>query len=66
MTQRDIAIELEIDVKTLRNWKKHRPRLYDIVMKGFEVEQYANELKELYEKIQSIHVLDRESKQSSS
>ena len=65
MTKRDIAIELGINVKTLRNWEKHRPRLYDIVMKGFEVEQYANELKELYEKIQSIHVLDREAKQKS-
>ena len=42
---------------TLRNWKKHKPKLYEIVMKGFAFEEAvkkaqenADELKALEEK----------------
>ncbi|RBQ28243.1 hypothetical protein ACNSOS_02525 [Aliarcobacter vitoriensis] len=57
LTQQDIARILNITPMTLRNWKKDKPRLYEIVMKGFAFEeavkkaqQNADELKELEEK----------------
>lgn len=46
----------DIDPRTLRNWKKEKPYLYEIVMKGFAFEeavkkaqQNADELKALEE-----------------
>jgi hypothetical protein len=38
MTQRDMAGYLNIDVKTMRNWRKNKPNLYKIIMLGFGVE----------------------------
>lgn len=49
MTQRDKAIYLDIDVKTLRTWKKTRPHLYKIVMLGFAFEEAVKKSKENYE-----------------
>lgn len=57
MTQRDMAGQLNVATSTIRNWKKDKPRLYEIVMKGFAFEeavkkaqQNADELKELEKK----------------
>ena len=57
MTQRDMAGQLEVSTATLRNWKRHKPKLYEIVMKGFAFEEAvkkaqenADELKALEEK----------------
>lgn len=56
MTQRDMAGYLDITPVTLRNWRKEKPHLYEIVMKGFAFEeavkkaqQNADELKALQE-----------------
>jgi hypothetical protein len=56
MTQRDMAGLLKITPMTLRNWKKEKPKLYEIIMKGFAFEeavkkaqQNADELKALEE-----------------
>lgn len=56
LTQQDKARLLEIDPRTLRNWRKEKPYLYEIVMKGFAFEevvkkaqQNADELKALEE-----------------
>ncbi|MGE4418448.1 MAG: hypothetical protein AB7D38_01295 [Sulfurimonas sp.] len=56
MTQRDMAGFLDIDVKTIRNWRKNKPHLYEIIMKGFafdeavkKAQQNADELKALQE-----------------
>ncbi|MDD5373199.1 MAG: hypothetical protein PHO62_07205 [Sulfurimonas sp.] len=56
MTQRDMAGFLDIDVKTIRNWREKKPHLYEIIMKGFAFEevvkkaqQNADELKALEE-----------------
>ncbi|MDO8452965.1 MAG: hypothetical protein Q7S59_00170 [Sulfurimonas sp.] len=56
MTQRDMAGYLEISPVTLRNWRKEKLHLYEIVMKGFAFEeavkkaqQNADELKALEE-----------------
>ena len=56
MTQRDMAGILKVTPMTLRNWKKEKPYLYEIIMKGFAFEeavkkaqQNADELRALEE-----------------
>ena len=39
MTQRDMAWHLNITPVTLRNWRKNKPALYEIVMKGFAFDE---------------------------
>jgi hypothetical protein len=51
MTQRDKAIYLDITPVTLRNWKKHKPNLYKIVMLGFAFEEAVKQSKENYESL---------------
>ena len=46
MTQRDMAGQLEVATATLRNWKKHKPKLYEIVMKGFAFEEAVKKAQE--------------------
>ena len=57
MTQRDMAGYIGVATATIRNWKKDKPKLYEIVMKGFAFEEAlkkaqenADELKALEEK----------------
>ena len=57
MTQRDMAGILKVTPMTLRNWKKEKPRPYEIIQKGFAFEEAvkkaqenADELKALEEK----------------
>ncbi|MCT7499898.1 helix-turn-helix domain-containing protein [Aliarcobacter cryaerophilus] len=57
MTQRDMAGYIGVTPVTLRNWRKEKPKLYEIVMKGFAFEEAvkkaqenADELKALEEK----------------
>lgn len=54
LTQQDKARLLKIDARTLRNWRKDKPFLYEIIMKGFafddavdKAQKNADELKEL-------------------
>lgn len=54
MTQRDMAGILDIDVKTLRNWRKYKPELYKKVIQGFKLEEAVNEAKVHYEKLEKI------------
>ena len=60
MTQRDMAGILKITPMTLRNWRKEKPKLYEIIMKGFAFEeaikkaqQNADELKALAEEFKT-------------
>lgn len=60
MTQRDMAGYIDVTPVTLRNWRKHKPKLYEIVMKGFAFEeavkkaqQNADELKALEDSFKS-------------
>jgi hypothetical protein len=39
MTQRDMAGILKVTPMTLRNWKKEKPRLFEIIQKGFAFEE---------------------------
>lgn len=45
MTQRDIAGRLDINVKTLRKWKKDRPKVYELLMIGLKAEELTQKLK---------------------
>jgi len=54
MTQRDKAIYLDLDPKTLRNWRKHKPNLYKIIMLGFAFEQAVEKSKENYEELEKL------------
>ncbi len=56
MTQRDMAGFLNIDVKTIRNWRKNKPNLYKIIIQGFALEEAikraeenTNDLKKVFE-----------------
>ncbi|MBE0490681.1 MAG: hypothetical protein IBX44_00345 [Sulfurospirillum sp.] len=60
LTQQDMARLLNITPMTLRNWRKEKPYLYDIIIKGFAFEeavkktqQNADELKALEEQFQT-------------
>lgn len=45
---------LDVDVKTLRNWRKDKPELYKKVMQGFQFELAVEEAKEHYEKLKKF------------
>ncbi|WP_151951796.1 hypothetical protein [Aliarcobacter butzleri] len=60
LTQQDIARIINVTPMTLRNWRKEKPKLYEIIMKGFAFEevvkktqQNADELKALEEQFKS-------------
>ena len=46
MTQRDMAGFLDIDVKTIRNWRKNKPNLYKIIIQGFAIEVTIKKVEE--------------------
>lgn len=54
MTQRDMAGILGVDVKTIRNWREHKPNLYEIIIKGFAFDEAIQQSKENYEKLLAI------------
>lgn len=58
LTQRDIAGILRVDTKTLYNWRKHKPELYQVVMLGFKFKEllekqraFTKELENMDERI---------------
>jgi len=51
LTQQDMARLLDITPMTLRNWRKDKPYLYEIVMKGFAFENIVKKSKETYEEL---------------
>ena len=54
LTQQDMARLLKIDARTLRNWRKDRPFLYDIIMKGFAYDNFIIELEEKLDSLKKI------------
>lgn len=54
MTQRDMAGYIDITPVTLRNWKKKKPKLYEIVMKGFAYDEIVELNKKTYEKAKKM------------
>ena len=51
MTQRDMAGLLGITPMTLRNWRKNKPYLYGIIMKGFAFENTVDKAKQNYDEL---------------
>ena len=54
MTQRDIAIFLGIDAKTLYNWKKDKPNLYKTVMKGLAYDEIVELNENVFKKAKEL------------
>jgi len=54
MTQRDMAGYLGITTVTLRNWRKHKPKLYEIVVKGFAFDEMVEKSKKSYEEARTL------------
>ncbi len=54
MTQQDMARLLEITPMTLRNWRKDKPYLYEIVRKGFAFEEVVKKSKSNYEALKEL------------
>ena len=54
MTQRDMAGFLDLDVKTLRNWRVKKPNLYKTIIQGLAFQQAVEQSKENYETLKSI------------
>jgi hypothetical protein len=50
-TQQDMARLLDITPMTLRNWRKHKPYLYNIIMQGFAFESAVEKAKQNYEEL---------------
>lgn len=55
LTQQDKARLLKITPMTLRNWRKNKPYLYDIIMKGFAFENIVEQAKQNYEEVQELN-----------
>ena len=55
MTQRDMAGYLGIDVKTIRNWRKNKPNLYEIIIKGFSFNKFLGHSRENYEELLELN-----------
>jgi hypothetical protein len=54
MTQRDMAGYIGVTPVTLRNWRREKPKLYEIVMKGFAFDEIVEQSKESYEKAKEL------------
>ena len=54
MTQRDMAGFLDLDVKTLRNWRVKKPNLYKTIIQGLAFQEVIKQSKENYEKLKDI------------
>ena len=49
-----MAGHLGITTVTLRNWRKHKPNLYEIVLKGFAFNEAVQTSKENYERLKEL------------
>ena len=54
LSKRDIAWILNIDTKTLYNWKKNKPELYRIVMLGFKFDELLKQAQNNLDELQEI------------
>ncbi|BAM32190.1 hypothetical protein HCBAA847_0952 [Helicobacter cinaedi CCUG 18818 = ATCC BAA-847] len=54
LTQRDIAGILNIDTKTLYNWRKNKKELYAVVMLGFKFKEILSTQQNLTKELELI------------
>lgn len=62
MPQRDMAGFLEVDVKTIRNWRKNKTNLYEIIIKGFAFEEAIKMQEDNIKKLKTLSVDFKESR----
>ncbi|RLA81140.1 MAG: hypothetical protein DRG78_09690 [Epsilonproteobacteria bacterium] len=62
MTKRDMAGLLRITPMTLRNWRKDKPYLYGIIMKGFAFEEMVEKAKDNYEELVELNENTKDNK----
>ncbi len=54
LNKRDMAGYLGVDVSTLHNWRKKKPNLYRIIVKGFRFDEALKSSKDAYERLRKI------------
>ncbi|GGD40098.1 hypothetical protein GCM10012288_12670 [Malaciobacter pacificus] len=54
MTQRDMAGYIGVTPVTLRNWRREKPKLYEIVMKGFAFEEVVKKAQENADELKAL------------
>lgn len=54
LSQRDIAGILKVDTKTLYNWRKNKPELYQLLMLGFKFKELLECQKEVLSELEKI------------
>ena len=54
MTKRDIAVFLNVYIKTLYNWQKFKPNLFKTVMLGLMVEEIIEKSEKNLEELKEI------------
>ena len=54
MTQKDMAEILDVTAVTIRNWKKNKPKLYELVMKGFAFDEIVEQSKKSFEEAKAL------------
>lgn len=54
LTQQDMARILGVTPMTLRNWRKNKPNLYKIVIKGFAFEEAVKKARANYEELREL------------
>lgn len=58
MEKKEIANLLEIELRTLYNWEKSRPKLYNFIMENINKQQETtskiNELEKYFEKLSEV------------
>ncbi len=54
LNKRDMAGYLGVDVSTLHNWRKKKPNLYRIIVKGFRFDEALKSSKDAYEHLRKV------------
>ncbi|WP_103594297.1 cobalt chelatase [Campylobacter concisus] len=58
MEKKEIANLLDIELRTLYNWEKSRPKLYNFIMENIDKQQETtskiNELEKYFEKLSEV------------
>ena len=54
ISKRDMAGYLGVDVSTLHNWRKKKPNLYRIIIKGFRFDEVLESSKATYKSLRKI------------
>ena len=54
LSQRDMAGYLGVTTVTIRNWRRDKPNLYEIILKGFAFDEAIKESKQNYERLENL------------